>query len=122
MIKPQGNKEGFYQATVRFSSQTTFDQLKTFICNFWVKIIKNYYIKGNFVKKLQKLPNKDPKTGQEFAYIVTDESHNQIFEEELVEKFFLQKSSAEFNQAMILIKLKSAYQSNLNGPQEESII
>lgn len=35
----QGNKEGFYQATVRFSNTTTFEQLKEFICNFWVRKI-----------------------------------------------------------------------------------
>lgn len=67
------------------------------------------------------MPKKDPKTQFDYAYVVTDENHNQIYEDELVERFFLQKSSAvQFNQAMILIKLKSSYQSNLSGPQEES--
>jgi len=31
-----GKKDSAYQATVRFNSKTTFDELRKFICNFWV--------------------------------------------------------------------------------------
>jgi len=54
-------------------------------------------------------------------YELNDESHNQIYENDFVEKFFMQKASAaEFNQAIILIKLKNSKQTEINGAQEES--
>lgn len=56
-------------------------------------------------------------------YEITDENHNQINEKELVEAFFLQKASAaEFNQAMVLIRLKNMHQKEINAAQEESNI
>ena len=63
-----------------------------------------------------------PKKTKEYdEYEITDENQNQIYEDDLVEQFFLQrKSAAEFNQAVVLIKLKNSSQENLNGPQIES--
>ena len=54
-------------------------------------------------------------------YEITDENHNQINDSDKVETFFLQKASAaEFNQAMILIKVKNIKQKEINAAQEES--
>ena len=71
---------------------------------------------------MQKLKPKGAKDINEFQeYEITDENHNQINDSDLVEAFFLQKASAaEFNQAMILIKVKNVKQKEINAAQEES--
>ena len=47
-----GNKDSAYQTTVRFNKTTTFDEIRKFVCTFWVLSYYIYFFLDRFLSIL----------------------------------------------------------------------